>query len=479
MKRIWILLLCALMLTVCLPVSAAEAEGVATTEKMTSLLSCDTVDYWRSEAEISLDTEDKTEGEACVSFAGSVPKDANQTVSIEAVFPSTNITGADALTFDFYISDPTLLRSTYILTVDLASSGGPESEMLDWSGDVLQSITEPGWYHVTLPFEKAINLGFNDTRVNYFRLYLFHIIPEQDIENAVVKIDNVAVRIPEYRTTMVESCDTVDGWTGNHAPYAAAPVLDTAVKKQGSGSLRYTVTLPEEVHLVSQKVYATPINAKGAAYVEMDVYLSDVNVLKNCGYAIQFEITSSGTCDHQEYSWSLDKYITKSGWTHIRLPMDAAGACIGTNPELAGSLDLSRVNYFRFHTLNISAASGNQFVFRVDNISFSFPKEKTELVYGVTPIRMDGDNGDSGENNNGGNGAGQDPVPDIPGPGDTTDANKEKELRARQTAQRAKILLLIMTFFVIAIDVVAVALKRKDQEEPAVAEGDVPPDEVT
>ena len=290
MKRIWILLLCALMLTVCLPVSAAEAEGVATTEKMTSLLSCDTVDYWRSEAEISLDTEDKTEGEACVSFAGSVPKDANQTVSIEAVFPSTNITGADALTFDFYISDPTLLRSTYILTVDLASSGGPESEMLDWSGDVLQSITEPGWYHVTLPFEKAINLGFNDTRVNYFRLYLFHIIPEQDIENAVVKIDNVAVRIPEYRTTMVESCDTVDGWTGNHAPYAAAPVLDTAVKKQGSGSLRYTVTLPEEVHLVSQKVYATPINAKGAAYVEMDVYVSDIGVFEDSRYAINFEL---------------------------------------------------------------------------------------------------------------------------------------------------------------------------------------------
>ena len=472
MKRIFVLLLCVLMLAVCLPASAVDADRSTVAEKLTPILSCDTVDYWQSEAEIALDTEDKTEGEACVSFAGSVPKDADQTVSIEAVFPSTNITGADALTFDFYISDPTLLRSTYILTVDLASSGGPESEMLDWSGDVLQSITEPGWYHVTLPFEKAINLGFNDTRVNYFRLYLFHIIPEQDIENAVLKIDNVAVRIPEYRTTMVESCDTVDGWTGNHAPYAAAPVLDTAVKKQGSGSLRYTVTLPEEVHLVSQKVYATPINAKGAAYVEMDVYVSDIGVFEDSRYAINFEITSSGTCDHQEYSWSLDKYVKKNGWTHIRLPIDAAASCDGVP-------NMSAINYFRFHTLDISAASDNQFVFRVDNISFSFPKEKTELVYGVTPIRMDGDNWDGGENNNGGNGAGQDPVPDIPGPGDTTDANKEKELRARQTAQRAKILLLIMTFFVIAIDVVAVALKRKDQEEPAVAEGDVPPDEVT
>lgn len=471
MKRIFILLLCVVMLTVGLPVAAADSDKTAATEKVIPLLSCDTVDNWKSEADIALDTEDKTEGEASVSFTGSFAKGEDSTVSIEAAFPAVEIAGANVLTFDFYISDPTLLHSTYILTVDLSSSGGPESNMLDWAGDVFQAITEPGWYHVSLPFDKALNLSFDDTNVNYLRMYLFHIIPEEDLTDVVIKIDNVAVKIPSYRSLTVENCDTAEGWHGNKAPYAAAPVLDRANKKEGAGSIQYTVTLPQEVHLVSHKVYATPFNVKGATHVEMDVYVSDVNVFKNCRYAIQFEITSSGTCDHQEYSWSLDDYIHKNGWTRIRLPIGAASPC-------DGAPNMSAINYFRFHTLDISAATNNQLIFRVDNISFAFPSEQEAPAYGLTAIGGNNEDGNGDENGDENGGENHPPLPDIPGPGNTTEDNTEKELRARQTARRAKVLLLIMTFGIIGVDVVAVALKRKKQEEVVTNTGDVPPDEV-
>jgi len=489
MKRIFLLLLCTLLCFSVFSAQAADADTAPAGEKTVQLLSCDKVDDWSlsldiggelTEGEVVLDTEDQKEGEGCISATVNVPKGTDTTLSLEATFTRMNIAGADSLTFDFYISDPALLHSTVIMTVDLSSANSAEEQLLDWPGDVLQSLTEPGWYHVELPFSKALNMGFNDSSVHYFRLYLFHVLSEDDLTDVEIKIDNVAVKIPEYRTTLVEGCDTVEGWTGGEAPYAAPPTLDTAVKKQGAGSIRYTVNLPGESHLVSQKVYAAPINVKGASYVEMDVYVSDISVFENCRYAVQFEVTSSGTCDHQEYCWSLDEYITKSGWTHIRLPIEAASICAGAGkPELTGQPDLGRVNYFRFHTLGITQASNNQLVFRVDNISFSFPVANRELFYGATPIVDEDVGGDVGGDvgSDVGGEENQMPTPDIPDQGTTPD-NKEKELRARQTEQRAKIVILLMAFAIIGVDIVAVALRRKRQELVPDT-GDGPPDEVS
>jgi hypothetical protein len=478
MKRIFILLLCMMLSLAAVPASAATADQDVVSEKNYKILSCDTVDGWTVEGDIALDTEDKTEGQGCVSFTVDALKEADCTISIEAKFNPVAIRGANILSFDFYISDPTLLWSTYILTVDLGSSATSGNHMLDWPADAFSTIDQPGWYHVELPFEHALNLDFNDGSVNFFRLYLFHVNPAEDLVDVEIKIDNIEARAPAYRNTLVESCDTPDGWSGGEGPYAAAPVIDRAVKKQGLGSLYYEVNLPQQIHLVSQKVYATPINVAGAVYVEMDVYVSDVKAFENCGYAIQFEITSSGTCDHQEYCWSLDKYVTKSGWTHIRLPISDASFCQGSNPELAGPVDLSRINYFRFHTLDISQASNNQFIFRVDNISFTFPAQAEDLFYGAKPIGREDDNGgNNGDENGSTENEGQTPDPNLPEQGgNTTDKDKtEKELRARQTAQRAKILLLLMTFAVIGVDVVVMALRRR-REQQAVVEGELPPD---
>lgn len=488
MKRIFLLLLCMLMCVSVLTVSATEATMGTEAGKEIPLLSCDTIDGWKADGDIALDTEDFTEGTASVSFTVDAPANGDSTIEFSATFGAVNIAGANVLTFDMYISDPTLLKAAYITTIDLSSSGTPDSNMLDWPGEVFSSVTKPGWYHIELPFEKALNRSFDDSGVKYFRLYLFHVNPSEDLTDVVVKFDNFKVNVPTYRTTMVESCDTADGWTGGHAPYATSPETDTVIKKQGQGSIRYTLNLPGEFHLVSNKVYATPFNVKGATHVEMDVYISDVNVLTNCGYAIQFEVTSSGTCDQQEYSWSLDKYVNKNGWSHIRLPIEAAMICVGSNPELSGNPDLSRVNYFRFHTLNISAAADNQLVFRVDNIAFSFPaEEQKEPFYGATLISPENEGGDAGNGDNGGtdngNGENQIPVPNPPQQGGTTEDNKDKDkdkdLRARKTEQKAKVIILLMVFAIIGVDVVAVALRRKKREELLLAEGDVPSDEVT
>ena len=465
--RFFILTLCMVMVFVgMIPVSAAE-----TTANQALLINgCETADGWTADGEIALDTEDMTQGEGCISVALDAPKDGNSILSVRSTFDDVNISGFVMITFDFYISDPSLLTSSRIIALDFGSAKAPDSELITWYETAFAGIDKAGWYRICLPVTDAISRGFKETSVNYFGLQFFQVNPTEDLNDVVIKIDNINATIAEYqKLRTADACDTADGWSGigNHG-YDAPPVADTANKKQGTASLQFQVTLPEEIHLVSQKNYE-PMNVTGATCVEMDVYVSDLDAFRHSKYAIQFEITSSGTCDHQEYSWSLDDYVFQEGWNHIRLPMAAATTCDGTP-------NLGAINYFRFHTLDITQAKNNVWTFRVDNIYFSAPKAIENMVLGATLIRGDEpvnppvNPPDDGEQNP--------PVTPLPGPGTENENNQNNEsaLRARQTQQKAKILLLVMIFAVIGIDAVVVALKRKKEQDVAlVAAGDDQP----
>ena len=78
------------------------------------------------------------------------------------------------------------------------------------------------------------------------------------------------------------------------------------------------------------------------------------------------------------------------------------------------------------------------------------------------------------------------PGTDIPGTNQPTDeqpGKNENDLRARTTAQRAKILLIVLAFSVIGIDVIAVALRRRKASQPVAQEvavvADVSPTQAT
>ncbi len=473
MKRIFILLLCALLLCAGLiPASAEDKQENEADKGKIPVLSGDTLDGWTSDGELTLDAEDVTEGEACISTSLSAPAGSGSILSLRATFDAVDVTDVYLFEFDFYISDPSILWASRMMILDFGSSGSPDSELITWYEDAFTGIDKAGWYHISLPIDKATSRGFRSNHLNYFCLQFFQVNPPADLNDVVVKIDNITATKGERSMITMDTCDTADGWTD----WGATPMRDEVNKQQGAASLAFQQKIPEQPNLVSQKVYE-PINAQGLIYVEMDVFVSDINVFKNANYPINFEITSSGTCDHQEYSWALDKYIKKNGWTRISLPVVEALSCDGV-PNFAA------VNYLRFHTLGITQATGGVFTFRVDNITLVTIK-KQDAFYGATPIVREDPNETPGTDVPGTDVPGTDvpgtgvPGTDVPGtdvPGTNQPpvqqpGKNENDLRARTTAQRAKILLLLMCFTIIGVDFVVMALRRRN----ASATSDVPP----
>ena len=480
MRQFFVLMLCLMLLCVSvMPATAAQTEE--TTIPVVEINGCETTEGWTADGEITLDTEDMTQGDGCISVTLDAPKDGNSILSVQATFDDVDITDFAMITFDFYISDPSLVFYSSMVALDFGSAKGPDNELISWYEMAFNGVEKGGWYRICLPVQDASNREFNPTSLNYFRLQFFRVNPSENLENVEIKIDNITATIPEYQKLCVaDTCDTAEGWSD----WTATPQRDVVNKKEGTSSVSFQLQIPEQPNWVSEKRYE-PINATGASCVEMDIYISDLEVFKNANYPIEFEITSSGRCDHQEYSWRLNKYVLTEGWNHIRLPISTANICeVAEVPELGGQPDLSRINYFRFHTLGIKKAKDNQLIIRVDNIYFSAQKTEGNVTLGATPIIREPDVEDPPVEDPGADIPGTDiPGTDVPGtdvPGtDTPGTNQptveqpeknENDLRARTTAQRAKILLLVMAFFVIGIDVIAVALRRRKVSQPAAQE---------
>jgi hypothetical protein len=454
-RRMYALLLCMVLLcAMLLPVAADTENGSGA--QILDVSACETLDGWTADGDLALDTEDQTQGEACVSITFDAAKDSNVILSAQVNFDPIDISGFGTLEFDFYISDPTLLMYSQIVALDFGSSKDTTSERISWYEDALAGIDKSGWYHITLPVDAATTDGFDTKKLSNFVLQFFHVNPPEDLNDVVIKIDNITATIPEYQKVSVDTCDTVDGWAPE-AGNTVLPSLDSTVKKQGTGSVRLEAKLPEYCHFVFRKQYA-PIDATAAAYLEMDIYISDLGVFENANYPIAFEITSSGQCDQQEYEWSLEQYITKVGWNHVRLP-------ILEGRETNGAPNMSAINYIRFHTLSISKIKGEVFVFRVDNIYFSTPVQTGTL--GATPIIREDDTPDTPDTPNTPDAPTGPDVPDGDQPENGTQNNNSSDsaLRARKTEQRAKILLLLMVFVIIGIDVVVVALRRRNEQD--------------
>lgn len=154
--------------------------------------------------------------------------------------------------------------------------------------------------------------------------------------------------------------------------------VDTEDAQEGEGC----IVLEVGDGKVNEMLPEEPIDGTDYDTLEFDMYVSSLAIFdlfyganKNSG----FEITSSGTCDYQEISWILADIRDYNqggewveGWNHVVLPF--ATATIresGTTPgreHLAGLLDPSNINYFRFFMVNDFAGD---IVIKLDNICLS------------------------------------------------------------------------------------------------------------
>ena len=128
----------------------------------------------------------------------------------------------------------------------------------------------------------------------------------------------------------------------DEAVYKVVPRITWSLSKDKSAMYVFTF---------GDGVYAflfDPVNAEGREYLEFDVYIPDAEVIDRWKTGeTEFEITSSGTCDINEYAWSgfdLWRQAAENGlrpaegWNHVKLSLPGGSAA-----------DLSNINYIRWY----------------------------------------------------------------------------------------------------------------------------------
>ena len=103
-------------------------------------------------------------------------------------FAPVNSTGYDALEFDMYVTDPSLLEATFRDTgIELSSAGKCDDGELSWKFPeivaALNGKVQEGWNHVTLLFrdgkpDDRNQVDFDPTAINYLRFF-FVGVPEE------------------------------------------------------------------------------------------------------------------------------------------------------------------------------------------------------------------------------------------------------------------------------------------------------------
>ena len=87
-----------------------------------------------------------------------------------------------------------------------------------------------------------------------------------------------------------------------------------------------------------------PVDISEMKYLEFDLYLPSIAKIKKITEDTQFEITSSGTCDREEYNWGgftngiLKGQKLEKGWNHIKV----------TLPNMP-DVDKTKVDYIRWY----------------------------------------------------------------------------------------------------------------------------------
>lgn len=116
--------------------------------------------------------------------------------------------------------------------------------------------------------------------------------------------------------------------------------------KEGYGSWKWaTTTLEGRFNCIDLSEFER-------GYLHFWIYCTDISEIGSVG---QIEITSSGTCDINEYNWNVMSYVTKTGWNEVWLDLSGAGTT-------GGSADLTNINFMRIYFLDATAS------FYIDNI---------------------------------------------------------------------------------------------------------------
>lgn len=222
--------------------------------------------------------------------------------------------------------------------IELCSSGGPD--MYETSWNLTAYVTQSGWNELYLPLNKAGqgNKPADLSAIDYIRIFFlqngegrvgvdcFYLCHEAPQGGGSTK---PAGNAGSYVISHVEE---ISPWFGTghelrttDAPVGNAWIASTA--RDGAGSAIFAASFAN-MDLTDFK------NGK----IHLWIYVEDISKVQGG----QFEFTSSGGPDNQEMSWDISKYLTKSGWNEVTMPLSEASA-------VAGGADLTMLNFIRIY----------------------------------------------------------------------------------------------------------------------------------
>lgn len=229
-KIITAILVFAIIYSAC---SAAAIDGLGRVEgNRIWLATFDTADGWNyvGGAELELDTEDKTEGSACMVFATAVDYSYIYTDDIEL-----DLSGyADGvLKFDLYIADVTALRTKGNMRtrqwVGFGNNPRTDDSVGAWA--LIENFTlVSGWNSIQISLSDADNFyrknGFSfDKPIRYLRIVI-----GADKAGSVIKVDNLRIELPEAEGTTAPTQLTQPG----NATESTSTVNESSSQSRGA-----------------------------------------------------------------------------------------------------------------------------------------------------------------------------------------------------------------------------------------------------
>ena len=148
---------------------------------------------------------------------------------------------------------------------------------------------------------------------------------------------------PAVDTTSISfnTADTLDNWetAGNKGS------IEKPGAKEGQGWLKAAIVNGEDyMHFIYRRPAAVNSGlTKNNGALHLWFYIGDLSQLKNDG---QFELTSSGESDKNEYAWNLGPMLPnlKNGWNELVLHFSDAAESSGD-----GGPNLTAFNFFRLY----------------------------------------------------------------------------------------------------------------------------------
>lgn len=184
------------------------------------------------------------------------------------------------------------------------------------------------------------SIKVNSGRLTAYGRIAFGEVKEMAYDSAVSLVDKIEYVSPNAKSKVLFSCDYKNDL------FNVVRNTESKYIVKGNGSWKWLTTTLEG------KFNSIDISEFNKGYLHFYIYCSDITKIGSVG---QIEITSSGTCDVNEYNWNIMQHVTKTGWNEVWLDLFGAGTT-------GGFADLSNINYFRIYFLDSSAT------FYIDNI---------------------------------------------------------------------------------------------------------------